>query len=134
MIYKGEVVETELSENSMGGTEMMRKRLLNNVQKELLEGYAIHFSRPRDIPKDVKNIMYCHDLAEDPENQVLLDNGWKQFDHFVFVSFFSHFLSNQFNFSTFCNFIEFLLHPFPFYIVIVLFLDIFFRIFGDFNR
>ena len=86
MIYKGEVVETELSKNSNGGTEMMRKRLLDNVQKELLEGAAIHFSRPRDIPKDVKNIMYCHDLAEDPENQILLDNGWKQFDHFVFVS------------------------------------------------
>lgn len=86
MIYKGEVVETELSKNSMGGTEMMRARLLNTVQKELLEGYAIHFSRPRDIPQDVKNIMYCHDLAEDPENQVLLDNGWKQFHHFVFVS------------------------------------------------
>lgn len=86
MIYKGEVVETELSKNSMGGTEMMRKRLLDNVQKELLEGYAIHFSRPREIPSDVKNIMYCHDLAEDPENKVLLDEGWKQFDHFVFVT------------------------------------------------
>ena len=86
MIYKGEVVETELSANSNGGTEMMRSRLLNSVDKALLEGCAIHFSRPRDIPKDVKNIMYCHDLAEDPENQVLLDNGWKQFDHFVFVT------------------------------------------------
>ena len=28
MIYKGAVVETELSKNSNGGTEMMRKRLL----------------------------------------------------------------------------------------------------------
>lgn len=86
MIYKGEVVETELSKNSMGGTEMMRKRLLDNVQSELLEGYAIHFSRPREIPSDVKNIMYCHDLAEDPENKVLIDGGYNKFDHFVFVS------------------------------------------------
>lgn len=86
MIYKGVVVESELSINSNGGTEMMRKRLLDNVNKALLEDYAIHFSRPRDIPKDVKNILYCHDLAEDPENQILLDNGWKQFDHFVFVT------------------------------------------------
>jgi UDP-glucose:(glucosyl)LPS alpha-1,2-glucosyltransferase len=86
MIYKGDVVETELSANSKGGTEMMRSRLLNNVEKGLLENVAVHFSRPRDIPKDVKNIMYCHDLAEDPENQILLENGWKQFDHFVFVT------------------------------------------------
>jgi glycosyltransferase involved in cell wall biosynthesis len=86
MIYKGEVVETELSKNSIGGTEMMRKRLLDNVQKELLEGYAIHFSRPREIPSDVKNIMYCHDLAEDPENKILLEGGADKFDHFVFVS------------------------------------------------
>tara|TARA_B110000977_G_C11073197_1_gene490259 strand:+ start:540 stop:1496 length:957 start_codon:yes stop_codon:yes gene_type:complete len=86
MIYKGAVVETELSKNSQGGTEQMRKRLLDNVSAELLEGYAIHFSRPREIPSDVKNIMYCHDLAEDPENKVLQDSGWKTFDHFVFVS------------------------------------------------
>ena len=86
MIYKGEVVETDLSKNSNGGTEMMRQRLLNNVDKELLESCAIHFSRPREIPTDVKNIMYCHDLAEDPENKILVDNGWENFDHFVFVS------------------------------------------------
>jgi UDP-glucose:(glucosyl)LPS alpha-1,2-glucosyltransferase len=86
MIYKGEVVETELSKNSNGGTEMMRKRLLDTIQPELLKGYAIHFSRPRDIPEDVKNILYCHDLAEDPENKILVDKGWEKFDHFVFVS------------------------------------------------
>jgi UDP-glucose:(glucosyl)LPS alpha-1,2-glucosyltransferase len=86
MIYKGGVVETELSKNSNGGTEMMRKRLIDNVQKELLEPYAIHFSRPREIPGDVFNIMYCHDLAEDPENKILIDGGWDKFDHFVFVT------------------------------------------------
>jgi glycosyltransferase involved in cell wall biosynthesis len=86
MIYNGDVVETELSKNSKGGTEMMRKRLLDTVQPELLNGFAIHFSRPRDIPEDVLNIMYCHDLAEDPENAILQDGGWKKFDHFVFVT------------------------------------------------
>ena len=85
-IYKGEVVETELSKNSKGGTEMMRKRLLNTVDKELLKGYAIHLSRPREIYKDVKNILWCHDLAEDPENRILSNDGWNQFDHFVFVT------------------------------------------------
>ena len=86
MIHKGHIVESELSKNSKGGTEMMRKRVLDNVNSELLSNVAIHFSRPREIPTDVKNIMYCHDLAEDPENNILKDGGWKTFDHFVFVS------------------------------------------------
>jgi UDP-glucose:(glucosyl)LPS alpha-1,2-glucosyltransferase len=86
MIHKGHVVETELSKNSKGGTEMMRKRLLDNVPFDLLTDVAIHFSRSREIPDDVKNILYAHDLAEDPENKILLDGGWEKFDHFVFVS------------------------------------------------
>ena len=86
MIHKGHIVETELSKNSKGGTEMMRKRVLDNVDSNLLSNVAIHFSRPREIPVDVKNIMYCHDLAEDPENAILADGGWKKFHHFVFVS------------------------------------------------
>lgn len=76
MIYKGNVVESELSKNSIGGTEMMRQRLIDRAEPELLEKVAIHFSRPRDIPEDVPNIFYCHDLAEDPENKVLMDGGW----------------------------------------------------------
>lgn len=86
MIYKGDVVETELSKNSKGGTEQMRARLVENAEAGLLEKVAIHFSRPREIPTDVPNILYCHDLAEDPENNILKDGGWEKFDHFVFVS------------------------------------------------
>lgn len=86
-VYKGKIVDTNLSKNARGGTEMMRERLLKNVDHNLLQGYAIHFSRPREVYKDVKNIFYCHDLALDPENKVLKDGGWKKFDHFVFVSY-----------------------------------------------
>jgi glycosyltransferase involved in cell wall biosynthesis len=71
----------------MGGTEMMRHRLIENVDSELLSKFAIHFSRPRQMYDDVKNVFYCHDLAMDPENKILKDGGWKQFDHFVFVSY-----------------------------------------------
>lgn len=85
-IYKGEVIESELSANSVGGTEMMRKRLLDNANGEMLSKVAIHLSRPREIYDDVPNILWCHDLAEDPENKILLDGGWEKFDHFVFVS------------------------------------------------
>lgn len=85
-VYKGKVKNSELSKNARGGTEMMRDRLLANVDKNLMKDYAIHLSRPRESYKDVKNILWCHDLARDPENKILLDGGWNQFDHFVFVS------------------------------------------------
>jgi len=85
-IYKGSVIETNLSKNSKGGTEMMRDRLLNYANKDLLDKVAIHFSRPRELYKDVLNILYCHDLAGDPENKILKDGGWEKFDHIVFVS------------------------------------------------
>lgn len=85
-VYKGEVIESELSVNSKGGTEMMRQRLLDNVSKEALSKVAVHLSRPRELYTDVPNILWCHDLAEDPENKVLRDGGWEKFDHFVFVS------------------------------------------------
>lgn len=86
-VYKGEIVNTDLSKNAMGGTEMMRNRLLKYVSKDLLQNFAIHLSRPRKIYDDVKNILWCHDLVEDPENKILSGEGWKKFDHFVFVSY-----------------------------------------------
>jgi UDP-glucose:(glucosyl)LPS alpha-1,2-glucosyltransferase len=86
-VYKGSVVDTDLSRNAMGGTEMMRGRLIQAVPASLLENFAIHFSRPRAIYPDVKNIFFAHDLATDPENKILLNDGWKNFDMFVFVSY-----------------------------------------------
>ena len=85
-IYRGAIVDTDLSRNARGGTEMMRDRLLAAVPSSLLDNFAIHFSRPRQIYDDVKNIFYAHDLAGDPENKILLDNGWDKFSKLVFVS------------------------------------------------
>lgn len=85
-VYKGRVIESELSSNARGGTEMMRDRLIQNVDPDLLQQVAIHLSRPRELHSDVKNILWLHDLCGDPENKILNDGGWAQFDHFVFVS------------------------------------------------
>ena len=52
-LYKGQVVESELSANARGGTEMMRDRLLNNADPELLKQVAVHLSRPRELYEDV---------------------------------------------------------------------------------
>ena len=86
VIYKGEVIDTELSKKSNGGTEMMRQRLINVANPDYLSKVAIHLSRTREMYDDVPNILWCHDLAEDPENRVLTDGGWQKFDRLVFVS------------------------------------------------
>ena len=37
VVYKGKIIDTDLSKNSNGGTEMMRQRLVKNVDKSLLK-------------------------------------------------------------------------------------------------
>ena len=86
VLYKGQVIESEVSANSFGGTEMMRERVLKHVDKQWLDQVAIHFSRPRQMYNDVPNVLYCHDLAEDPEMNLLANGGWQKFAHLVFVS------------------------------------------------
>lgn len=92
-IYKGSVIETEQSRSAMGGTEQMRHRLISNVDPTLLDKVAIHFSRVRVVYSDVPNILYCHDRADDPENNILQDDGWKRFSMLVFVS---HWQQNEY--------------------------------------
>jgi UDP-glucose:(glucosyl)LPS alpha-1,2-glucosyltransferase len=86
VIYKGQIIDTNLSRSAMGGTEQMRARLVNGVDSSLLQNFAIHFSRVIQIYDDVQNIFYAHDTAGDPANSMLDNDGWKRFDLFVFVS------------------------------------------------
>ena len=62
-IYKGEVIETDLSKNSNGGTEMMRQRLIDGVGMGVLSKVAVHVGRVRELYNDVPNILWCHDFA-----------------------------------------------------------------------
>jgi hypothetical protein len=86
VIYKGEIVDTNLSRSAMGGTEQMRARLLKYIDPSLFQNVAIHFSRIRNVYSDVPNVFFAHDLVEDPEAQVLKNDGWRQFKVFVFVT------------------------------------------------
>jgi hypothetical protein len=86
VVYKGQIIDTNLSRTAMGGTEQMRQRMIRTVDANLLAKVAIHFSRPRVIYDDVPNILYLHDTAEDPENKILEASGWSKFTALVFVS------------------------------------------------
>lgn len=86
VLYRGNILNTDLTRNAMGGTEQMRKRLIENVESSLLSEVAIHFSRPQELYSDVPNILYCHDLADDPAIQAL-KHTWQSYDKIVFVSY-----------------------------------------------
>lgn len=86
VIYKGQIIDTNLSRSAMGGTEQMRARLINKVDASILQNVAIHISRVRQTYDDVPNVFWAHDLAEDPETKILENGGWKRFKAFVFVT------------------------------------------------
>lgn len=94
-IVDGELRYNELTINSNGGTELMARRIANGVNKSLLDGVQIICSRPRELIDGVKRILWCHDLANDPEVAKLADPEYqKNFDLFVFVS---HWQQNMYN-------------------------------------
>ena len=73
---------------SFGGTELMNKALHERVDKDLLDQFNIIKSRVRHIDENKSNILWLHDLWNDPENDHLKDveNRKKNFDRLVFVS------------------------------------------------
>lgn len=89
MLYNGDIIDAEMTSNANGGTEMMRRRLQENVPRELLKNTSIYFSRIMDVAynRNHYNIMYCHDLPEDSANGHLRNGGIDKFDMFVFVSY-----------------------------------------------
>ena len=78
--------KNELNINAWGGTELMQNRLYKEMPKQLIDQFQIICSRPRKLKKDKKKILWCHDLAQDPEVAHLKDGGHEKYDKLVFVS------------------------------------------------
>lgn len=76
----------EVSEKSLGGTELMARRLEKAVGKDLLDNFQIIPSRVRDLDEKKIRILWAHDLPLDPESNHLRDGGWRKFHKIVFVS------------------------------------------------
>lgn len=96
-----EFERNELNKNSFGGTELMMDKIYKDLPEELLKEYQIIPSRVRELDDTKKRILYCHDLAEDPESKAALElnGGFARFNRIVFVS---HWQRNQF-FKTYPN-------------------------------
>jgi UDP-glucose:(glucosyl)LPS alpha-1,2-glucosyltransferase len=72
---------------SQGGTELMNKALYERVDNELLEKFFIIKSRVRDIDATKPNILWLHDLWNDPEvDHLQYEQSRERFARLVFVS------------------------------------------------
>jgi glycosyltransferase involved in cell wall biosynthesis len=82
------LAKDELSAKAMGGSEMMKYKLIERLPKELTDQFQIFVSRIQEpLNPDLIKIYWHQDLPEDP-NAIgpLKNNGWKNFDILVFNS------------------------------------------------
>lgn len=77
---------TEENINANGGTELMMDALYRNVDNDLLDKFQIIPSRVRELDPTKVRVLWCHDLAGDPESNHLANGGWSRFHKIVFVS------------------------------------------------
>jgi len=81
------VTTDELSQNAMGGTEMMKYGLYERLPSDIRDEVQIICSRVREVDEDRPTILWLHDMFNDPESQHLSDEeSRKRFDKIVCVS------------------------------------------------
>lgn len=81
------IAKDKISGNAMGGTEIMKVKLENAIEPALLDKFQIFVSRVHEELSDKHvRILWCQDLAGDPESEHLKNEGWKKFHKLVFSS------------------------------------------------
>ena len=77
--------ENEISKNSKGGTESVKRELASRLSPELIDNFQVICSRVREIDESKIRIYWLHDLPEDPECNHLKDiNSRSRFHKLVF--------------------------------------------------
>jgi len=67
--------ENEISVNSQGGTESVKRGLAERLAPELTKDFQIICSRVRELNNDKIRVYWLHDLPEDPETNHLKDKS-----------------------------------------------------------
>lgn len=86
--------ENEISKNSNGGTEMVKRGLAQRLPKGLVEDFQIICSRVRDIDMEKIRVYWLHDLPQDPETNHLRNSSSR--DRFHKLVFCGHWQYNQY--------------------------------------
>jgi UDP-glucose:(glucosyl)LPS alpha-1,2-glucosyltransferase len=77
--------ENEISKNSQGGTESVKRELAKRLPTGLADNFQIICSRVRELENDKIRVYWLHDLPEDPETNHLKDeNSRNKFHKLVF--------------------------------------------------
>ena len=77
----------ELNKNAMGGSELMAQALQKKLDPKLVENFQFILSRVREVSKKKIPILWCHDLAHDPEVKHLSEASSRdRFKKMIFVS------------------------------------------------
>jgi glycosyltransferase involved in cell wall biosynthesis len=88
------VTTDELSQNAMGGTEMMKHGVYDRLDPNLRDKVQIICSRVREVDSDRPTILWLHDMFNDPESNHLADP--KQRERFAKLVFVSNFQKTQY--------------------------------------
>ena len=81
------IERNEVDKNAMGGTELMGTGLVRLVGPDLLDRVNLIRSRVRHIDDTKPNLLWLHDLPEDPESHHLADEELrKRFAKLIYVS------------------------------------------------
>lgn len=82
------IANDKVSGNAMGGTEIMKLKLAAAIEPALLDKFQIFVSRVHEELSDKHvRILWCQDLAGDPESAHLKNEGWKRFHKIIFSSY-----------------------------------------------
>lgn len=77
--------ENEISKNSQGGTESVKRELSKRLPEGLADDFQIICSRVRELDEEKIRVYWLHDLPEDPETNHLKDkNSRDRFQKIVF--------------------------------------------------
>ena len=95
-ILNGKFWRDDMTSKAMGGTELLANRLVDNVNKKYLRDVEIHISRATKKDDTKKQLLWVHDLAEDPAVEHLKDRGWEQYEMIVFVSHWQQQMYNKY--------------------------------------
>lgn len=76
----------DMTQNAMGGTELMSIELEKRLEPELLDKFQIIPSRVTNLDQNRKRILWAHDLPGDPASEYLNNGGYNHFEKIVFVS------------------------------------------------
>ena len=95
-ILNGKFWRDDETSTAMGGTELLAHRLVDNVDSKLLENVEIHISRATKKDENKKQLLWVHDLAEDPAVSHLKDGGHSEYDKIIFVSHWQQQMYNKY--------------------------------------